>query len=212
MTVIRNNSISGINSITAQSNSLNFYDTSGNTLSIGASVTGNVTGNLTGDVNAGVVTATSSIVVGNSFINATSIGIGTTTTAGRNAGVGTAFGTLIYDATTDKLEVYGAAGWITVKSVGKIEATGGTKDTSSRPGYAVHTFTGDGTFTITAGQGQVEYLVIAGGAGGGGAGAGNAGGGGAGGYRLGAPSGTSGGGGSAETPTTWEPGSYTVTV
>ena len=59
MTVIRNNSISGINSITAQSNSLNFYDTSGNTLSIGASVTGNVTGNLTGDVNAGVVTATS---------------------------------------------------------------------------------------------------------------------------------------------------------
>jgi hypothetical protein len=76
MTVIRNNSISGINSITAQSNSLNFYDTSGNTLSIGASVTGNVTGNLignvtgnvTGDVNAGVVTATSSIVVGNSFV------------------------------------------------------------------------------------------------------------------------------------------------
>ena len=44
MTVIRNNSISGINSITAQSASLNFYDTSGNTLSIGASVTGNVTG------------------------------------------------------------------------------------------------------------------------------------------------------------------------
>ena len=61
-------------------------------------VTGNVTGNLTGDVNAGVVTATSSIVVGNSFINATSIGIGTTTTAGRNAGVGTATGTLVYDA------------------------------------------------------------------------------------------------------------------
>ena len=107
------------------------------------------------------------LTVGRSFMRDSSIGIGTTTTAGRNAGVGTAFGTLIYDATTDKLEVYGAAGWVTVKSAGKIEATGGTKDTSSRPGYAVHTFTGDGTFTITSGQGQVEYLIVAGGGGGG---------------------------------------------
>ena len=48
MTVIRNNSISGINSITAQSNSLQFYDSAGNTLSIGASVSGNITGNVTG--------------------------------------------------------------------------------------------------------------------------------------------------------------------
>jgi len=47
MTVIRSNSISGINSITAQSASLNFYDTSGNALSIGASVTGDITGNVT---------------------------------------------------------------------------------------------------------------------------------------------------------------------
>jgi hypothetical protein len=43
MTVIRNNSISGINSITAQSSSLNFYDSTGNTLAIGADVTGGVT-------------------------------------------------------------------------------------------------------------------------------------------------------------------------
>ena len=43
MTVIRNNSISGINSITAQSGALNFYDSTGNTLSIGADVTGGVT-------------------------------------------------------------------------------------------------------------------------------------------------------------------------
>ena len=66
-------------------------------LTASSGFSGNITGNVTGNVNAGVVTATSSIVVGNSFINATSIGIGTTTTAGRNAGVGTATGTLIYN-------------------------------------------------------------------------------------------------------------------
>ena len=43
MTVIRNNSISGINSITAQSSALNFYDSTGNTLAISADVTGGVT-------------------------------------------------------------------------------------------------------------------------------------------------------------------------
>jgi len=43
MTVIRNNSISGINSITAQSGALNFYDSTGNTLAISADVTGGVT-------------------------------------------------------------------------------------------------------------------------------------------------------------------------
>jgi len=58
MTVIRSNSISGINSITAQSASLNFYDTSGNTLSIGANVTGNVTGNLTGTASTATAAAT----------------------------------------------------------------------------------------------------------------------------------------------------------
>ena len=47
MTVVNLNNISGINSITAQSTSLNFYDSAGNTLSIGASVTGNITGNVT---------------------------------------------------------------------------------------------------------------------------------------------------------------------
>jgi hypothetical protein len=66
MTVIRNNSISGINSITAQSGALNFYDSTGNTLSIGASVSGNVTGNVTGNVNSsGVSTFSSTITTGN---------------------------------------------------------------------------------------------------------------------------------------------------
>ena len=69
MAIVNVNSISGINSITAQSTSLNFYTAAGNTLSIGASVsgniTGNVTGNLTGNVNAsGLSTFSGGLLVG----------------------------------------------------------------------------------------------------------------------------------------------------
>jgi hypothetical protein len=82
MAIINVNGISGINSITAESNTLNFYDSAGQTLSIGASVsgniTGNVTGNLTGNVNStGVSTITT--------LSATSI-VGVTT-----AGITTAY-------------------------------------------------------------------------------------------------------------------------
>jgi len=70
MAVVNVNGISGINSITAQSNALDFYNSAGDTLSIGANLTGNVTGNATGlsgtpnitvnQINAsGVITATS---------------------------------------------------------------------------------------------------------------------------------------------------------
>ena len=65
-----------------------------------------------------------------------------------------------------------------------ITATGGTITTVST-NYKVHTFTGDGNFIVSAGQGNlalVSYMVVAGG----GAGSHNAGGGGgAGGYREG---------------------------
>ena len=64
MTVIRNNSISGINSITAQSNSLQFYDSAGNTLSIGASVSGNITGDVTGNLTGNVTVATGATISG----------------------------------------------------------------------------------------------------------------------------------------------------
>jgi len=58
MTIIRSNSISGINSITAQSDSINFYDSSGNTLTI--------SGNVTGDVNSsGVSTFATTLTTGN---------------------------------------------------------------------------------------------------------------------------------------------------
>jgi hypothetical protein len=78
MTVVNLNNISGINSITAQSTSLNFYDSAGNTLSIGASVTGNITGNITGNVTGNAtglsgtpnitvdsITASSAVISGN---------------------------------------------------------------------------------------------------------------------------------------------------
>ena len=65
--------------------------------------------------------------------------------------------------------------------------------------YKLHTFTSDGTFTVTA-SGIVEYLVVAGG-GGGGSGQGNGGG------HAG------GGGGGVLTGTTWVPvGNHVVTV
>jgi len=67
----------------------------------------------------------------------------------------------------------------------RVAATGGTVATSGD--FKIHSFTGDGTFCVSAGAGPfavVDYLVIAGGGGGGYAGPGGIyGGGGAGGYR-----------------------------
>ena len=180
---------------------------SGDTIRVQANTSGAVvTGVLTatsfsGNVNAGVVTATSSIVVGDSFINATSIGIGTTTTAGRNAGVGTAAGTLIFNSTTAALELFGPLGWVKVKDTNLITATGGdTVDTSSRSGWTVHSFTGPGSFIISSGEDTVEYVVIAGG------------GGGAGGFPNGANGGGAGAGGMRTGNLTLSPGTYNIQV
>lgn len=63
---------------------------------------------------------------------------------------------------------------------GGIVATGGTITTSG--GNTIHTFTSSGTFTVTSGNGTVNYLVVAGGGGGGSF---IGGGGGAGGMRTG---------------------------
>ena len=159
-------------------------------------LTGNVTGNLTGNVTGGITT--SQITVGDSFINSTAIGIGTTTTAGRNAGVSTAVGTIIYNVTTNKLEVYkSTTGWQSIDHIGDttdgITATGGIVGDYSDGGttYRSHLFTSTGTFDVTATPGTygdtVDVLVVAGG-GGGGSGnpthGGGAGGGGAGGFRT----------------------------
>ncbi len=69
-------------------------------------------------------------------------------------------------------------GWINVQNAedtetgkGFVTATGGTESTSGN--YKIHTFTGPGTFTVSAAgnlqvQIKVDYLVVAGGGGGGG--------------------------------------------
>ena len=185
MAIIRQNSISGINSITAQSNAVEFYEVDGTRLTIGADVNGNVTGDVTGDITANQIT------VGDSFIKPSQVGLGTTTTAGRDAGISTAIGTLIYNSTSNEVQAYGPLGWVTVKntiSTG-IEASGGVVNDYAHDGklYRSHTFTGTGSLVVTSLSSggipsNVDYLIVGGGGGGGGR---HAGGGGAGGYQEG---------------------------
>jgi hypothetical protein len=166
-----------------------------------------------------------SITVGNSFMRSERVGLGTTTTSGVVAGVGTAVGTIIYNAETGNVQVYKQTnGWVNITHVGDDApightATGGTitnyLDGSKQ--YRLHQFTGSGTFTVSAIgniENTVDYLVIGGG---GGAGIdppgtnGQQGGGGAGGYR----SSTEGPGGPdpiAELSYTVSQTSYTVVV
>ena len=156
----------------------------------------------------GVITAVGGNPNEGAFLKGTAVGVGTTTLAGRNAGVGTAPGTIIFNATSGILQVYvnDLDTWQNVSSAEgySFQATGGTKSTTSRSGYAVHTFTAPGTFTVlsntvTGG----EYLIVAGGGGGGKGslpGVGNeVGAGGAGGHR-------------SFSGQTFTPGSYTVVV
>ena len=65
-----------------------------------------VQANSSGAVITGVATATSQITVGDSFIKPQAVGLGTTTTSGRNAGVSTAPGTIIYNASLEKVQLY----------------------------------------------------------------------------------------------------------
>ena len=84
-----------------------------------------------------------------------------------------------------------------------ITATGGTVTTAG--GKTIHTFTALGTFTVTGGSGNVEYLVVAGGGAGG---EDVGGGGGGGGFRTnvtGHPL-------SSGTPFSVTPGPYSITV
>ena len=119
-------------------------------------------GQLSGIQTSLTVQSTGSIVVGNSVISATSIGIGTTDTTGRNAGVGTAVGTIIYN-TDSGIQMYNGGTWITIKSAAT--ATGGTLDEgSARPGYNTHTFTDPGSFTVSGGSlPGCEVLIVGGG-------------------------------------------------
>jgi hypothetical protein len=166
--------------------------------------TGNVTGNLVGNVNAtglstfsgGIrVGATTSITVGQSFIRNNAVGLGQTDTTGRNAGVGTAVGTLIYNTTTDYLEIYKADNtWESIVSA--FSATGGT--ISIENGYITHTFTTSSSFIVLSGKQNIEVEVL----GGGGSGS-------SGSFQW---AGGGGGGGYAYASRSISPGTYSITV
>ena len=121
-------------------------------------------------------------------------------------------GTFVYVDATQGWVLMSAAPDPGVDQPEFITATGGTITTVDTD-YKLHTFTGDGTFEVTAvgnaaGSTTVDYLVVAGGAGGGkqqDSPAGGAGGGGAGGMRYSYPNPATGG--TAVTATT-----YPVTV
>ena len=153
----------------------------------------------TGGIQVG---ATTSITVGSSFIKNNVVGLGTTTTTGRNAGVSTAAGSLIYNVTTGRLEVYSGTAWQTI--VSGLTATGGTITFSG--GKTIHTFTASGTFNVSYASptnNTVDYLVVAGGGGG------ASGGGGAGGFRTNLSGHPLAG---SAFPVSTSPGAYTVTV
>ena len=195
-------------------------DDSGNVNNLGIVTATTFSGNLTGNADtattaATVTTATTAtnalgitttqITVGDTFLKATNqVSLGTASTTGRNAGVGTAIGTLIYNSTSDSVEVYGPQGWKVVRSA-VLSVSGGTIDTSSRSGYTIHTFTGSGeSFDVQGGPLTVEVLVVGGG-GGGGSGA----------TSVGAqPEGGAGGGGGVQysSSTVVADGSYPITV
>ena len=107
------------------------------------------------------------------------------TTAQQPTGV---TGMIRFNTAVGKLEFYTGTVWSTI---GGVNAIGGA--VTNVGGYAIHTFTSSGTFTVNLG-GEIEYLVVAGGGAGG---TDRGGGGGAGGMLTGTVS--------------ISPGSYTIT-
>ena len=183
-----------------------------------------VQANSSGSVTTGVATVTSQITVGNSFLKDEAVGLGTTTTTGRNSGVGTAVGQMIYNATTGNVQVYKAInGWVNITHVGDDPpaghtASGGTITNYTDGGkrYRLHEFLTTDSFVVTAVgtiESTVDFLVIGGGAGGGNdGGSGTGGGGGAGGFRTSLPEGPGGPSPTAESAFTVTAATYTVTI
>lgn len=118
-----------------------------------------------------------------SKLNANSIEFGSLTTSQRDALSGVANGTIIYNSTSSSFDGYGPNGWVQIKSITGLQASGGT---TSEPGDGkrYHTFTAPGSFVVTQGSGTVTVQMVGGG-GGGNSGNGQwAGGGGGGGYAY----------------------------
>ena len=168
-------------------------------LNVTDGITGNVTGNVTGDVTANQIT------VGDTFLKPQSVGIGTTTTAGRNSGIGTATGEITYNSDVKQLQVYnGSTGWSNLGG-GYIEASGGTVSEYQDGSvfYRAHEFANSGQFSVhnAPENAKIDYLLIGGGGSGGTSG----------------PGGRSGGGGGAgllryQTNQSISEGSYNITI
>jgi len=112
--------------------------------------------------------------LGSNINSGLGIELGSMTTATRNAGVSTATGTLIFNSSSNSLEGYGPNGWVEIKKLQRVQATGGTE--FSYNGSTYHIFTTTNPFVVTS-EGDAEVVVVAGGAGagyfyGGGGGAG----------------------------------------
>ncbi len=163
----------GLNDVTAESNvttdtvELNNVTTGLSTVSnvaVGGelAVTGNVVVSKDLTVTEELVASANVAVsgfVGTSGTGALTVPSGTTA---QLPSTGLAVGMIRFNTTVNKLQVYDGTAW---QSIGGISATGGT--VTEVGGYRIHTFTSDGTFTVTSG-GDVDYLVVAGGGGGGG--------------------------------------------
>ena len=108
------------------------------------------------------------------FIAQNSVGMGSTDTTGRNAGVSTETGTMVYVSDTKEVSFYDGTEWQTVISfLNGVQATGGTKTTSG--GNTIHTFTSSGDFVVSeaptsgpnAPKALASVLIVGGGGGGG---------------------------------------------
>ena len=109
-----------------------------------------------------------------SSIQGHSIGIGTTTIAAVEAGIGTAVGEIVY-VTDDlvygeQLRVYNGYQWVGITTeavLTSMQATGGNA-TVTENGYRRHVFTSPGNLVVSSLAGPASVLVVAGGGAGGG--------------------------------------------
>jgi|14BtaG_2_1085337.scaffolds.fasta_scaffold04787_3 hypothetical protein len=111
------------------------------------------------------------LTVTDTFLKPQAVGLGTTNAAGRDAGISTATGTVIYDPVVG-MQVYAGSvgGWKTIAdtadtaAITPITATGGTKTPDGL--YTVHTFLSSQNFEVTSGSADCDVFVVGGGGGG----------------------------------------------
>ena len=98
------------------------------------------------------------------------VGIGVTTTTGRNAvgAAGTVKGQIVFNETDGVVQVYNGNQWDQLSNIG--EASGGDTSAGVAPGngYQYHVFTSPGSLVVSGGGLTVDMLLVAGGGGGGG--------------------------------------------